>query len=49
MRYNSILETIGRTPLVRLNNIVDENSAEVHVKPESFNPMSSVKDRTLSR
>jgi len=45
MRYNSILETIGRTPLVRLNNIVDENSAQVYVKLESFNPMSSVKDR----
>jgi len=45
MKYNGILETIGRTPLVRLNNIVDENSAEVYVKLESFNPMSSVKDR----
>src|SRR5512136_2893453 len=45
MRYGSILETIGRTPVVRLNNIVKEDSAEIHVKLESFNPMRSVKDR----
>jgi cysteine synthase A len=43
--YESITETIGNTPLVRLNRIVPENSAEVVVKLESHNPLSSVKDR----
>ena len=43
--YNSITETIGNTPLVRLNRIVPEGAAEVVVKVESFNPLSSVKDR----
>ncbi|MEW6128887.1 MAG: cysteine synthase A [Acidobacteriota bacterium] len=42
---NSILETIGHTPLVRLNRLPAANSAEVLVKLESFNPMRSVKDR----
>jgi len=42
---NSITELIGRTPIVKLNNIVDENSAEVYLKLEYFNPASSVKDR----
>jgi len=45
MKCNSILETIGRTPLVRLNRVVPEGSAEVFCKLETFNPMSSVKDR----
>ena len=44
MRYNSILETIGNTPIVRLNRLAPEGVA-VHVKVESFNPMASVKDR----
>jgi cysteine synthase A len=43
--YNNITETIGNTPLVRLNRIVPEGSAEVVAKLESFNPLSSVKDR----
>lgn len=43
--YNSITETIGNTPLVRLNRIVPDGAAEVVVKLESFNPLSSVKDR----
>jgi cysteine synthase len=42
---NSILETIGHTPLVRLNHLPEKGSAEVIVKLESFNPMRSVKDR----
>ncbi len=45
MKYNNILETIGKTPLVRLNRLTDETSAEVYVKLESSNPMRSVKDR----
>ncbi len=43
--YDSIIDTIGRTPLVRLPKIQKELQAEVVVKLESFNPMSSVKDR----
>ncbi|HZS48013.1 MAG TPA: cysteine synthase A [Blastocatellia bacterium] len=42
---NNILELIGHTPLVRLNRLPAEGSAEVLVKLESFNPMWSVKDR----
>jgi cysteine synthase len=43
--YDNITETIGRTPLVRLNRIAEGLEAEVLVKVESFNPLSSVKDR----
>jgi cysteine synthase A len=42
--FNSILETIGRTPVVRLNKIAPEG-INLYVKIESFNPMGSVKDR----
>ncbi|RIX53159.1 cysteine synthase A [Paenibacillus nanensis] len=42
---NNITELIGGTPLVRLNKIVPEGSAEIYVKLEFFNPGSSVKDR----
>ncbi len=42
---NSVLEAIGRTPIVRLNRVVPEDAANVHAKVESFNPMGSVKDR----
>ncbi|OPY33161.1 MAG: cysteine synthase A [Methanomassiliicoccales archaeon PtaU1.Bin124] len=45
MVYENILETIGRTPIVRLNHIVPSGSAEVLAKVESFNPLHSVKDR----
>lgn len=45
MILNNISETVGKTPLVRLNNMVDEDSAEILVKIEFFNPSSSVKDR----
>ena len=43
-RYQNILETIGRTPVVRINKL---GPAGVHlwVKVESFNPLGSVKDR----
>ncbi len=43
--YNNIVETIGNTPLVRLNRIAQGLSAEVVLKLEFFNPMASVKDR----
>ncbi len=43
--YDDITKTIGRTPLVRLNRIVEGTKGQVVVKLESFNPLSSVKDR----
>ncbi len=43
--YNNILETIGNTPLVKLNKIVTEVDALVLAKVETFNPGNSVKDR----
>ncbi|HTY47921.1 MAG TPA: cysteine synthase A [Methanomassiliicoccales archaeon] len=45
MRYNSILEAVGRTPMVKLNKMVPEGAAEVHCKLEFLNPTGSVKDR----
>ena len=41
----NILETIGHTPLVRLNRLATGGSAELLVKLEAFNPTRSVKDR----
>ena len=43
--YDSIVETIGRTPLVRMQRLQQGLQAEILLKLESFNPMSSVKDR----
>ncbi len=43
--YNNITETVGRTPLVKLNRITEGLPATVAVKLESRNPLSSVKDR----
>src|SRR5689334_127769 len=44
MIYDSILGTIGRTPIVRINRLAPAH-ATMYVKCEAFNPMSSVKDR----
>ncbi|MBC7776307.1 MAG: cystathionine beta-synthase, partial [Phycisphaerae bacterium] len=45
MVFNNILETIGKTPLIRLNNIVLHIPATVYAKVEAFNPGLSAKDR----
>ena len=44
MLYQNIIETIGSTPLVKINHL-DPESAEIYVKLESFNPGGSKKDR----
>lgn len=43
--YNNIVETVGRTPLVKLNRVTDGLPATVALKCEFFNPLGSVKDR----
>lgn len=43
--YNNIVETVGRTPLVKLNRISAGLEATIAVKCEFFNPLGSVKDR----
>jgi len=45
MIYNNILETIGKTPIVKLNRIGSEFPCEFYVKCEFMNPGGSVKDR----
>jgi len=45
MYYNNILETIGHTPLVKLNKVVQGVKATVLAKVETFNPGNSIKDR----
>ncbi|HEX7992044.1 MAG TPA: pyridoxal-phosphate dependent enzyme, partial [Stenotrophomonas sp.] len=42
--YNSILDTIGNTPVVKLNRLAPAG-VDIYVKVESFNPAGSVKDR----
>ena len=44
MIYDNILQTIGRTPIVRINRLAPEH-VTMYVKCEFFNPMASVKDR----
>lgn len=44
-RVNNIVELIGDTPVVKLNRVVEDGSADVYVKLEYQNPGSSVKDR----
>jgi len=43
-KYRNILETVGRTPVVRINRLAPEG-VDLHVKIEAFNPLGSVKDR----
>jgi cysteine synthase A len=43
--YEDITKTIGNTPLVRINNLTKGFNATILAKLESFNPLSSVKDR----
>ena len=42
---DSVLDLIGNTPMIRLSRMTEGSSAEIIAKMESFNPMSSVKDR----
>jgi cysteine synthase A len=44
MIYNNILETIGNTPVIRINQMAPDG-IDMYVKVEAFNPMASVKDR----
>jgi cysteine synthase A len=43
--FNNIIETIGKTPLVKLNKIVGDIKPNIFAKVEAFNPGASVKDR----
>ena len=43
-RFSSILETVGNTPIVRINRLAPEG-VDLYVKVEAFNPLGSVKDR----
>lgn len=45
MRFENIIEAIGRTPLVKLNRLPGPGSATIYVKMETFNPCHSIKDR----
>ena len=42
---NSMLDTVGNTPLIRLNKVTEDCGAEILIKAEFFNPLFSVKDR----
>ena len=46
MIYNNVLEAMGSTPIIRLNNMVDDDSAQVLVKYEGLNVGGSIKTRT---
>ena len=45
MIYNGALDLIGKTPIMKINNMVDKDCADVYVKLEKFNPGGSAKDR----
>ncbi len=44
MIYDNILETIGNTPIIKIQKLAPDGT-DIYVKAEAFNPMSSVKDR----
>ena len=46
MVYNNVLDAVGNTPMIRLNRMVDEDSAEILVKFEAVNVGGSIKTRT---
>ena len=46
MIYSNILEAIGHTPIIRLNNMTDSDSADILVKFEGMNVGGSIKTRT---
>lgn len=43
--YNSVLDAVGKTPLVRLNRLTNGIKSEIYAKLEFLNPMGSIKDR----
>src|ERR1700712_1098764 len=43
-RFNSVLDTIGRTPVIKINRLAPAG-VKLYVKVEAFNPLGSVKDR----
>ncbi|PES33301.1 2,3-diaminopropionate biosynthesis protein SbnA [Bacillus thuringiensis] len=49
MIYDNVLDLIGETPIVKINNLVTSDTAELYVKLEGFNPGGSSKDRVAKR
>lgn len=49
MIYNNIIDTIGNTPMVRINSIAQKPGVELLAKVEGFNPTGSIKDRIALR
>ena len=45
MIYNNAIELIGKTPILKVNNLIEKDKGEIFVKLEKFNPTGSVKDR----
>ena len=45
MIYENIVQLIGKTPIVKLNKMTDEESAQIYLKLENLNPSGSIKDR----
>ena len=46
MVYNNVLECIGHTPMIKLNRMVEPDSADIYVKFEGLNVGGSIKTRT---
>lgn len=47
--YNNILDTIGNTPLVKINHVISKKDVTIYAKLEGFNPTGSIKDRIALR